>query len=76
MISEAMGQLGVPAWQVVAGLIEGLGLPRTLREVGLDDDEGIEAVAEAAMHDPWIRTNPRPIEGVATVRMLLEAARA
>ncbi|MET3515165.1 maleylacetate reductase [Pseudacidovorax sp. 1753] len=76
MISEAMGQPSVPAWQVVAGLIEGLGLPLTLRAVGLDDDERIEAVAQAAMHDPWIRTNPRPIEGVATVRRLLEAARA
>ena len=42
---------------------------------GLDDDEAIEAVAQAAMLDPWIRTNPRPIEGVETVRMLLEAAR-
>lgn len=76
MISEAMGQPSVPAWQVVAGLIEGLGLPLTLRAVGLDDDERIEAVAQAAMHDPWIRTNPRPIEGVETVRMLLKAARA
>ncbi|WP_295379250.1 iron-containing alcohol dehydrogenase [uncultured Pseudacidovorax sp.] len=75
MISEAMGQPGVPAWQAVAALIDGLGLPRTLREVGLDDDEAIEAVAQAAMLDPWIRTNPRPIEGVETVRMLLEAAR-
>lgn len=74
MISEAMGQPGVPAWQAVAALIDGLGLPRTLREVGLNDDAAIEAVAQAAMHDPWIRTNPRPIEGTEMVRMLLEAA--
>jgi maleylacetate reductase len=76
LISEAMGEPGVPAWAAVSRLIQSLGLPRTLQEVGLDSDARIEAVAQAAMHDPWIRTNPRPIESVDTVRMLLEQARS
>jgi maleylacetate reductase len=75
LISEAMGQPGVPAWAAVSRLIQSLGLPRTLQEVGLDSDPRIEAVAQAAMHDPWIRTNPRPIESANTVRMLLQQAR-
>jgi len=73
-ISEAMGEPGVEAWRLVDRLIAALGLPRTLREVGLETPEQLQAVAEAAMHDPWIRTNPRPIGSAAEVRALLDEA--
>jgi maleylacetate reductase len=31
-------------------------------------------IAEHAMHDRWVHTNPRKIDGPATVRTLLDAA--
>ena len=36
--------------------------------------EQLDAVAAGSMHDRWVHTNPRKIEGPATVRMLLDAA--
>ncbi|KQP37088.1 iron-containing alcohol dehydrogenase [Pseudorhodoferax sp. Leaf274] len=75
LISEAMGEPGVDAWRLVERLIAELGLPRSLREVGLEAPETLDAIAEAAMHDPWIKTNPRPIGSAAEVRALLDLAR-
>lgn len=74
LIGEAMGDRNADAADLVARLIESLGVPRTLREVKVTTDEQIEAVAQAAMHDPWIRTNPREVE-VGDVRGILAAAR-
>jgi maleylacetate reductase len=75
LISEAMGEPGAEAADLVARLIEGLALPRTLREVNLTSDAQLDAVAQAAMHDPWIRTNPRSIDGPEVVRQILLSAR-
>ena len=74
LISEAFGQAGANAADLVAALIEGLGLPRTLRDVGITTDDQIEAITDASMQDPWIKTNPRPMDR-AQVRAILEAAR-
>jgi maleylacetate reductase len=57
----------------VAALIADLGMPRTLREVGVAP-ELLDRIAEQAMHDRGIHTNPRAIDGPATVRCLLDAA--
>ncbi len=73
MVSEAMGRPGTDAADAVAGLIADLGLPRTLREVGVRADQ-LDTIAANAMHDRWIHTNPRKIEGPPTVRTLLDAA--
>jgi alcohol dehydrogenase class IV len=72
-VSEAMGHPGKPAADVVADLIAGLGLPGTLRDVGVKAEQ-LEEIAVNSMHDRWVHTNPRKIDGPATVRMLLEAA--
>jgi maleylacetate reductase len=61
------------AADAVSELIADLGLPRTLRDVGVRPDQ-LDAIAEGSMHDRWIHTNPRPIEGPATIRRLLDAA--
>jgi maleylacetate reductase len=73
MVSEALGQPGAPAADVVAALIADLGLPGRLRDVGVKPDQ-LDAIAAHAMHDRWIHTNPRKIDGPPTVRMLLDAA--
>jgi maleylacetate reductase len=72
-ISEALGQPHEPAADVVGALIAGLGLPTRLRDVGVEEDQ-FDLIAANAMHDRWIHTNPRKIEGPSVVRALLETA--
>ncbi len=72
-VSEALGQPGRPAGDVLAELIAALGLPGRLRDVGVRPDQ-LDAIAAQSMHDRWVHTNPRKIEGPAAVRRLLDAA--
>jgi maleylacetate reductase len=72
-ISAALGHPDQPAADVVAALIAELGLPGRLRDVDVREDM-LDRIAEGSMHDRWIHTNPRRIDGPATVRMLLDAA--
>ena len=73
LVSEALGRPGEPAAEVLAALIADLGLPRTLRDVGVSADL-LDRIAEESMHDRWLHANPRKIDGPATVRQLLDAA--
>ena len=56
----------------VAALVADLGLPGRLRDCGVKEEQ-LDALAEAAMHDRWIHTNPRPLD-LAAVRALLQEA--
>ncbi len=73
LVSEALGHPGEPAADVVAGLIARLGLPGHLRDVGVKPEQ-LDRIAELSMHDRWIHTNPRKIDGPPVVRELLDAA--
>jgi len=72
-VSEALGEPTKLAADVVAAMIADLGMPRTLRDVGLSEDL-LDVIAANAMHDRLIHTNPRKIHGPADVRKLLDAA--
>jgi maleylacetate reductase len=72
-VGEALGRPNDRAGEAVAALIAGLGLPGTLRAVGVKADQ-LDEIAAGSMHDRWVHTNPRKIEGPATVRSLLDAA--
>ena len=72
-VSEALGRPGEPAADAVAALIAGLGLPARLRDVGVRQDQ-LDLIAENSMHDRWVHTNPRKIDGPAVIRTLLDAA--
>ena len=72
-VSEAFGRQDEPAAEVVAELIAGLGLPTRLRDVGVKPEQ-LNLIAENSMHDRWIHTNPRKIDGPAVIRTLLDAA--
>jgi maleylacetate reductase len=72
-VSEALGRPEEPAADVVAELIAGLGLPTRLRDVGVKPEQ-LALIAKNAMHDRWIHTNPREIDGPAVIRTLLDAA--
>jgi maleylacetate reductase len=72
-VSEALGSPAQPAAELVGALIAGLGLPTRLRDVGVEP-ERLDLIAENSMHDRWIHTNPRKIDGPAVIRTLLDAA--
>ena len=72
-VSEAFGKPGTAAADLVAGLVKTLGLPTTLREVGVGRDRFGE-IAEKSMHDRAVLNNPRPIKGPAEVLEILELA--
>jgi maleylacetate reductase len=72
-VSEALGRPNETAGDAVAKLIADLGLPGTLRDVGVKREQ-LDAIAEGSMHDRWVHTNPRPIDGPPAVRALLDAA--
>ncbi len=73
LVSEALGRPGEMAADLVAGLIASLGLPTRLRDVGVKAEQ-LDRIAELSMHDRWIHTNPRKIDGPPVVRELLDAA--
>jgi maleylacetate reductase len=73
LVSAALGRPDDPAAEVVAGLIAALGLPQRLRDVDVKPEQ-LDRIAELSMHDRWIHTNPRKIEGPAVIRELLDAA--
>ena len=70
LVSEAMGQPGNDAADVLDRFIGGLGLPRSLQDVRVGP-EHFEAIAEQAMKTPWIPRNPRKIDTPAQVREIL-----
>jgi len=73
LVSAALGRPGDPAAEVVSGLIAALGLPQRLRDVDVKPEQ-LDRIAELSMHDRWIHTNPRKIDGPPVVRELLDAA--
>jgi maleylacetate reductase len=72
-VVEAMERPGMAAADAVAELVAELGLPGTLRAVGVKAEQ-LERIAEESMHDRWVHTNPRKIAGPAVVRQILEMA--
>jgi maleylacetate reductase len=73
LVSQAMGQPGKNAADVLDGFIRGLGMPRSLHEVRIGP-EHFDRIAEQAMGTPWIPRNPRKIGGPAQVREILQLA--
>jgi len=57
----------------VDAFIRGLGMPRSLREVGVSENQ-LDHIAEYTMLDFWARTNPRPVNSAADIRQILEMA--
>jgi maleylacetate reductase len=72
-VGGALGAPGVAAADAVASLVRALGLPGRLRDVDVGRDD-LAGVAEQAMHDRWIHTNPRRIDGPTQIMDILEAA--
>jgi maleylacetate reductase len=73
LIAEALGRPGMPAADVIAELIASLKQPTTLYAVGVTREQ-LPKIAQAAMSNQWVRTNPEPIRSPDDVMALLEAA--
>jgi alcohol dehydrogenase class IV len=73
LVAAAMGHAGEDAATVLDAFITGLGMPRSLRVVKVEP-ESFERIAEGAMDTPWVARNPRPIDGPAQVREILDLA--
>ena len=70
LVAAAMGKPGHDAADVLDTFIRGLGLPRSLRDVGVGPEQ-FDRIAQQAMATPWIPRNPRKIDGPAQVREIL-----
>lgn len=73
LISAALGHSGADAAVALSTLVERLGLPRRLRDVGVRRAD-FPAIAEKVLHDFTIRTNPRPVTAPAQIVEILELA--
>jgi maleylacetate reductase len=72
-VAAAMGRPGADAGDLLDAFIGGLGMPRSLSAVNIGSGS-FERIAEQAMATPWVPRNPRPIDGPAQVREILELA--
>ncbi len=72
-IAGALGQPNVSAGDALDKLISGLGMPRTLRDVGITEDQ-LPLLAENCMLDTWTFSNPRKIRSPEQVMEILRAA--
>jgi alcohol dehydrogenase class IV len=73
LVSRAMGRPDEPAADLVRGLVEDLGMPSTLREVGVKR-EHFDAIARGGMENMFVRSNPRPIRSPQDIVEILEMA--
>ena len=70
LVAAAMRHPGEDAGDVLDAFIRGLGMPRSLADVGVGP-ENFDRIAAQAMKTPWVPRNPRKIEGPAQVREIL-----
>ena len=72
-ISAALGHPDQPAADLIEALIRRLGLPTRISELGVGR-ERLAVIAEKAMGNPFVRSNPRPIQTPAETLQILERA--
>lgn len=72
-ISACLGMPEEPASELLDRLIRSLGMPRTLREVGVEE-EMLPVIAANTLKDPWAPTNPRPLRRSEEVMAILQTA--
>ena len=72
-VATALGDPATPAADQLEALITRLGLPTHIGQLGIDRAR-LPVIAEKAMANPWVRSNPRPLADVVAVLGLLEQA--
>lgn len=72
-VADALGHPGEDAADVLQQFIAELGMPGRLADVGIGPDK-FERIANTAMHDKWLHTNPVKITSPEQILKILEAA--
>ena len=73
VVSTALGHVGSEAADAVGNLVERLGLPTRLRDVGVKKEQ-LDQIAEGSLENFMTRTNPRPLESAGQIREILDMA--
>ena len=73
VIAEALGRPGDSAATAVRDLVTALGLPTTLQEVGVGNDQ-LPEIARRAIKHPVVRKNPRQLDSELQVLEILKLA--
>ena len=73
LVSRALGDPAVQAGDLIESLVRALGMPLTLRDVGVRRDQ-FDAVARASMENVFVRSNPRPVRSPEDVIEILNQA--
>ena len=73
LVSDALGDPAALAGDLVESLVRALGMPLTLRDVGVRRDQ-FDAVASASMENVFVRSNPRPIRSPQDIVDILNMA--
>ena len=73
VIASAVGSPDMMLADIVSNLVAALGLPVRLRDAGVTESQ-IGDVAAAALHDPLLASNPRPISSLDIVLEILKRA--
>jgi len=74
VLAAQMGRSGEPLSRVVADLVRTLGLPGSLRELGIGEERFGEIAQRALDYEP-VQRNPRPIRNADDVLEILRLAR-
>jgi alcohol dehydrogenase class IV len=72
-VSKALERADLDAADAVLDLIQALGRPHRLRDVGIARAH-IDTICQDAMHNLLVRNNPRSIDRPEHVREILEMA--
>jgi maleylacetate reductase len=73
MIATSLGYIAEGASPALADLVAELGLPRTLRDVGVSRID-FGKIAQKASADILAKSNPRPVCAVSDIEDILELA--
>lgn len=73
LVARALGHPDENAADVIAELVDELGLPSRLSDVGIGPDM-FSLIATTAMHDRWLHSNPVKITSPEQVLKILESA--
>ena len=73
LISQALGDVNTPASVLADRLIRSLGMPRSLKEVGVAEKD-LQGLTGYIFQDIWCGTNPRPVPNADSLVDFLRSA--
>ncbi|KAH8810642.1 putative Fe-containing alcohol dehydrogenase [Xylogone sp. PMI_703] len=77
-IRETLSKRSITSDNDLGDLLDGLfreyGVPRSLKEVGVEGEEKLSILAVRSLEDPWCRTNPIPLISPEQVLEILKMA--